>query len=209
MSRGRVYPTIAIEGAPQSRRAGCRCDVALGSSARSKAPRNEPLRVLSLVSDRGLHRTPWQPKVRVHGWPTSAERSGNAFLWLRKDTPETDQTLRAVLAPRGGRRSACPCRACCNSLRTPSILRAADCAGSLCHERPSAGRAPLSVFRDQGTRMEPGGDPHPADGGVAPKRLAQVHRRVVEVLRGEYGAAIVRLQAERCAVGPPRASGCR
>jgi len=41
-----------------------------------------------------------------------------------------------------------------------------DLRGSLCHERPRAGRAPLSVFRDRGSRLELGGDHHRADGGA-------------------------------------------
>jgi len=57
-------------------------------------------------------------------------------------------------------------------------------------------------------RIELGGDLHRADDGEAQKRLGRV-RRVVEVPGGEYAAAIVRLQAERCAIGPPRASGLR
>jgi hypothetical protein len=51
-----------------------------------------------------------------------------------------------------------------------------DRRGSLCHERPCAGRAPLSVFRDRGSRLELGGDHHRVDGGAVQKRLGHVHR---------------------------------
>jgi len=47
--------------------------------------------------------------------------------------------------------------------------------GSLCHERPRAGCAPPSVFRDRGSRLELGGDHHRADDGAVQKRLGHVH----------------------------------
>ena len=59
-----------------------------------------------------------------------------------------------------------------------------DLRGSLCHERPRAGRAPLSVFRDRGSRLELGGDHHRADGGAVQRRLDHVHRVLLRILIG-------------------------
>ena len=57
-----------------------------------------------------------------------------------------------------------------------------DLRGSLCHERPRAGRVPLSVSCDRGSRLELGGDHHRADAGAVQRRLDHVHRVLLRTL---------------------------
>jgi hypothetical protein len=59
-----------------------------------------------------------------------------------------------------------------------------DLRGSLCYERPRAGRAPLLVFRDRGLRLELGGDHHRANGGGGLRRLHHVHRGLLRCSLG-------------------------
>src|SRR5262249_53709195 len=62
----------------------------------------------------------------------------------------------------------------------------------------------LSILLDHGLRIELGVNHDCVDRGMAEKRLNHMNRRVVvEMLGSKYAAAIVRMQAERRAIGLP------